>query len=397
MLLVGILTVAQPSPSSAAEYLDPMAEAGMYDVSSRTLTAPPDNIGEEAYHIPIVLNNSVEAYIEYYRTRQKEIFQSWLDNSSAYLPVMKSIFRSEDLPVELVYVAMIESGLNPRAVSVAKAVGPWQFMPDTARQYGLRSDQWVDERRDYIKSTLAAARHFRELHNRLGSWLLVLAAYNAGEGKVQGAMHRTGSDDFWDLKESAHLLRETKSFVPRFMAVALIARDPVSYGFREPARRQPSFEVVMVRNGSADLRAIANATGSSYAAIKRLNPELIGKFTPPDKPHYLLKIPEGKKQIFLARQLAAEGKALLRKVSVYHSLLRQSDTEEALVHRSVPYSINVKKFTLGERSDKPIVLGTIESTPITASGLEGKLEQERSFTHSLSRTQPVDIEQGLQL
>jgi membrane-bound lytic murein transglycosylase D len=274
-------TPALTSPQNNMEkVIDPVTAAATSDGSTPALTSPQNDVDDHAYHIPIVLNDSVEMYIEYFSTLRKDVFQSWLDNSAAYLATMKDIFRGENLPEELVYVAMIESGFNPNAVSRAKAVGPWQFMPYTARQYGLKSDHWVDERRDYLKSTLAAARHFRELHDSLGSWPLVLAAYNAGMTKVLKAMRRTGSIDFWDLKESPFLLSETKSYVPKFMAVALIARDPASYGFRVPVATSLHFDVVRIRGGM-DLRAAADAADSTYETIKRLNPEINGTSTSP--------------------------------------------------------------------------------------------------------------------
>jgi len=272
-------------------------------------TSTDEAIEDKAYHITILLNNSVEAYIEYFRTRGKNTYQHWLDNSAPYLLPMKEIFRKENLPEELAYVAMIESGFDSSAVSLAKAAGPWQLMPDTARRYGLRSDQWVDERRDHIKSAHAAAQHFRDLHNRFGSWPLVLAAYNAGTGKVRRAMLRTGSTDFWDLKNSVYLRRETKRYVPKFMAAALIARDPVAYGFRVPNVEPLRYDEIVIPE-SMDLNIVAYCTDSTYEMIKSLNPEIQGGFTPPDAPRYLLKIPEGKKKIFLIRSTAFREAAL---------------------------------------------------------------------------------------
>ncbi len=254
---------------------------------------------EKPYHIPMILNDSVENHLEYFKTRGREVFQRWLDRSARYIPVMKEIFKEKNLPEDLVYVAMIESGFNPYAVSWARAVGPWQFMPATGRLYGLRIDWWIDERKDPIKSTQAAAEHLKDLHNLFGSWPLALASYNAGAGKVQRAVLRTRSEDFWDLKASRYIRKETKNYVPKFMAATIIAKNPEAYGFTLAAYEPFKFDEVMIEE-STDLRLIARCAGSTYEEIKELNPELRRWVTPPHFDKYVLRIPPGKKETFLA-------------------------------------------------------------------------------------------------
>ena len=258
-----------------------------------------DMTEEKPFNIPMILNDSVENHLEYFKTRGRDVFQRWLDRSARYIPVMKDIFREKNLPEDLVYVAMIESGFNPYAVSWAKAVGPWQFMPATGKLYGLKIDWWIDERKDPVKSTYAAAEHLKDLHNLFGSWPLALASYNAGAGKVQRAVLRTRSDDFWDLKASRYIRKETKNYVPKFMAATMIAKNPESYGFSvanyDPFKYD---EVVIVE--STDLRLLARCAGSTYEEIKELNPELRRWVTPPDYDKYVLRIPAGKKEAFLA-------------------------------------------------------------------------------------------------
>jgi membrane-bound lytic murein transglycosylase D len=212
---------------------------------------------------------------------------------------MKDIFREKNLPEDLVYVAMIESGFNPYAVSWAKAVGPWQFMPATGRLYGLRIDWWIDERKDPVKSTDAAAEHLKDLHNLFGSWPLALASYNAGARKVQRAVLRTRSDDFWDLKASRYIRRETKNYVPKFMAATIIAKNPESYGFSVADYPPFQYDTVVIEE-STDLRLLARCAGCSYETIKELNPELRRWVTPPDFDKYVLRIPAGTKETFLA-------------------------------------------------------------------------------------------------
>ncbi len=262
-----------------------------------------DAADEKIYHIPMILNDSVENHLEYFKTRGRDVFQRWLDRSARYIPVMKDIFREKNLPEDLVYVAMIESGFNPYAVSWAKAVGPWQFMPATGKLYGLKIDWWIDERKDPIKSTYAAAEHLKDLHNLFGSWPLALASYNAGAGKVQRAVLRTRSEDFWDLKASRYIRKETKNYVPKYMAATIIAKNPESYGFTVTAYEPFKYDEVVIGE-STDLRLIARCAGSTYEEIKELNPEIRRWVTPPQYSRYTLRIPPGKKETFLANYTA---------------------------------------------------------------------------------------------
>jgi membrane-bound lytic murein transglycosylase D len=208
---------------------------------------------------------------------------------------MKSIFREYNLPEDLVYVAMIESGFNFKAVSPKKAVGFWQFMKATAREYGLNTDPWVDERRDPIKSTRAAAAHLKDLYNLFGSWPMALASYNAGMGRMQGAAVKAKSDDFWEIRSTRFLGIETQDYVPRYMAALIIARDPQAYGFTDPETQPFEYDEIVVPQ-STDLRRIAASTGASYDDLCALNPELLQPLTPMTR--YVLRVPLGMKQAY---------------------------------------------------------------------------------------------------
>jgi len=259
-----------------------------------------EDAGEtKPYQIPMILNDSVENHLEYFKTRGRDVFQLWLDRSARYIPVMQDILRGKNLPEDLVYVAMIESGFNPYAVSWAKAVGPWQFMPATGKIYGLKIDWWIDERKDPIKSTHAAAEHFKDLHNLFGSWPLALASYNAGAGKVQRAVLRTRSEDFWDLKASRYIRKETKNYVPKYMAATIIAKNPEAYGFTITHVKPFTYDEVVLAE-STDLRLIARCAACTYEEIKELNPEIKRWVTPPHFDKYVLRLPAGKKDAFLA-------------------------------------------------------------------------------------------------
>lgn len=258
-----------------------------------------DSTEVKPYNIPMVLNDSVENHLEYFKTRGRDAFQIWLDRAARYSPVMKGIFREKNLPEDLVYIALIESGFNPYAVSWCRAVGAWQFMPATGKLYGLKINWWIDERKDPIKSTMAAAEHLKDLHNLFGSWPLAMASYNAGAGKVQRAVLRTRSDDFWDLKASRYIRKETKNYVPKYMAATIIAKNPEAYGFSVSTVEPYKYDEVVFEE-STDLRLIARCSNCTYQEIKDLNPEIKRWVTPPQVDKYTLRIPFGRKEAFLA-------------------------------------------------------------------------------------------------
>ena len=168
--------------------------------------------------MPIVVDSSVQGHIRYFNTSIRNRFEQWLFRLSRYRPLVETIFAEFDLPSDLVYLSLVESGFNPYAYSRAKATGPWQFMKGTAKVYGLRVDAYVDERRDPIKSTVAAARYLRDLYDLFGAWPLAMAAYNAGEGKVMRALQKAQAESFTDISKTRLIRRETKEYVPRFMA-----------------------------------------------------------------------------------------------------------------------------------------------------------------------------------
>jgi membrane-bound lytic murein transglycosylase D len=328
-LVVLLLLLLTLHPSAFSEPQQPEAVA----VPGGTFAPPAEDVAaldekvdeyldETPYQIPMVLNDSVENHLEYFKTKGRDVFQKWLDRSARYIPSMRAIFREKNLPEDLVYVAMIESGFNPYAVSWARAVGPWQFMPHTGKLYGLRIDWWVDERKDPIKSTAAAAEHLKDLHNLFGSWPLALASYNAGAGKVQRALLRTQSEDFWDLKASRYIRRETKNYIPKYMAATIIAKDPEAYGFTLSPVEPYVFDEVVITE-STDLRLIAECAGTTYETVKELNPELKRWVTPPDATRYLLRLPAGTGERFLASYRAVPPE---RKVRWERHLVKNGET-----------------------------------------------------------------------
>lgn len=283
----------KPLTGSMARFTDllmPPAEVAQDDTNGE-IQQPEDAI---AYNVPIVLDPSVQGHIRFFNVSIRNRFEQWLIRLSHYRPLVDSIFSEFQLPSDLIYLSLVESGFNPHAYSRARAAGPWQFMKGTAKVYGLRVDSYVDERRDPVKSTVAAARYLRDLYDLFGTWPLAMAAYNAGEGKVMRALHTAQAESFSDIAKTRLIRRETKEYVPRFMAATIIAKNPDRYGFPQNEIRPHEFEEVVVRR-PIHFKAIANLTGISYQELKVLNPELRRDATPPDDAEYHLKVPVGTK------------------------------------------------------------------------------------------------------
>ena len=271
--------------------------------------------------IPLTFNSKVEHFITYFQTVGRTAFGRWLSRSERYIPMMKEVLKKEELPEDLVYLAMIESGFTPHAYSVASAVGPWQFMSGTGKRYSLRIDGWIDERRDPLKSTMAAALYLKELYGIFNKdWYLAAAGYNAGENKILRAIGMYNSSDFWELSKGSYLKRETKEYVPKLIAAAIIAKEPAKYGFADVAYLPPiEFDTVPIPS-QTDLELAARLCGVSQDTIRTLNPELRRWATPPDYPDYQLKIPRGKKELFLQEfaKIPETGRFVERTVTVRH-------------------------------------------------------------------------------
>lgn len=248
---------------------------------------------------PTLLNEKVKEFIDFFQTKADTFFTNSLARSQVYEGMMKKIFREKNMPEELFYLALIESGFNPYALSRSKASGIWQFMTNTARRFGLKVDKWVDERRDPEKSTYAAAEYLKSLHEMFNCWYLATASYNAGEGKILEAMRRANSQDFWEISKHRYLKQETKEYVPMLLAAMIIAQDPQKYGFSQVNYQPPlSYEKVGVPPGTR-LDRIARAAETDLAEIRALNPSLRREKTPPNGTPFEIKLPPGKKEVFV--------------------------------------------------------------------------------------------------
>jgi len=274
-----------------SDALNPPAELALTQDSSAGTTGQAEYAN---YNIPIIMDPSVQSHIRFFNTAIHDRFEQWLLRLSRYRPLVDKIFTEFDLPSDLVYLSLVESGFNPHAYSRAKATGPWQFMKGTAKAYGLRVDNYVDERRDPIKSTVAAARYLRDLYDLFGAWPLAMAAYNAGEGKVMRALQKAQAESFSEISKTRLIRRETKEYVPRIMAATIIARNPDRYGFTQESAEPHQFDEAIITR-PVHFRAIANATGIPYEELRLLNPELRRDATPPGDEPYHLKVPVGTK------------------------------------------------------------------------------------------------------
>jgi len=261
------------------------------------VTVPSDG---RLFDFPVVENDKVRYFINYYTGHGRGVFARWLQRSGRYLPMMRRVFAEHDLPQDLAYLAMVESGFNERAYSWAHAVGPWQFIESTAKGYGLKSDWWLDERRDFEKSTHAAARFLGDLYTRFdGNWYLAVASYNAGGGKINRAVQMYQSTDFWTLTRGSYLQEETKNYLPKLLAVLLISRNPQAYGFDDLEYHEPFNYDEVALPSATDLEVVARLCAVDYETIKELNPELKRWCTPPGVKGYVIRVPAGTRQQFV--------------------------------------------------------------------------------------------------
>jgi membrane-bound lytic murein transglycosylase D len=334
--------VAPPSEKSRDRVLSP----GEVDLQvTRNLEDAPEEaegIGEEFFATASLevekgkegafsgITRPIDKFIRYFQTRGREKFELYLSRSGKYVGMMQKILARYGLPEDLVYVALIESGFSPKAYSVAKAAGPWQFISATGRRYGLRIDWWADERRDAEKSTHAAASYLRDLYGMFESWPLATAAYNAGEGKIQKAVSRYKSDDFSELIRHRYLKQETKDYVPKMLAALTIAKDPDKYGFGDVAYEAPLDLRNVTVPGGTDLAVVADLLEVPVESIRDWNPELRRFCTPPNQERYDLRLSIDAARLAEERMEEIRTKA---KVTFLQHTVRKGETLEALADR----------------------------------------------------------------
>ena len=243
--------------------------------------------------IPMDDHPKVDMWISYFTGKGRDLMRLYLERSSRYLPMMKAVMREEGFPENLAYVALIESGFSPKAHSSANAVGYWQFIHGTGKRYGLRIDGFVDERRDPALSTRAAAAYFKDLYSLFGSWHLALAAYNAGEYRVNRAVLRHYNRNFWHLISVRALPRETRNYVPKLIAAIRIAKNPRKYGFYDVSFQEPLRYGILALKKPVSMKKLAARIGVSAEDLKALNPMYKGEYVPVYGGEAFFRLPPG--------------------------------------------------------------------------------------------------------
>ncbi len=349
--------------------------SAMRDELSRFTRSLPADLGPAARvdidgegSLPITHNAHVARIIEFFRTQGRRNFQAWLNRLPRYARIIEPILAEEEVPLEFLYLALVESGLNPRAYSWKHASGPWQFISSTGRRYGLERDWWRDERRDIEKSTRAAARYLKDLYEEFGDWYLAMAAYNTGEGRVRRAIRVHQTKDFWKLYI---LPRQTRNYIPNIMAAFLIAQDPEKYGFQVTPEPFLEWDVVPV-DRSLSFDVLAQIAETIADTFKLYNPELRQSATPPpdEGQPYLLKIPKGRKAAFERNYeaIASQVGPVLADIQIRRHRVRRGESLYSISKRyGVPMSRiaranglkNWHKLRQGQRLEIPVTASAV--------------------------------------
>lgn len=353
---------------------------------------PQQNSPSPDIGIPLVFNDAVERYIKYFSTTKKDLFKRWLRKKRLYESLVTRVLKEYGLPEDLIYLAMIESGFNLQAHSPMEADGPWQFIPETGKRYGLTVNHWIDERRDIEKSTVAAARYLQQLFDQFDCWYLAAAAYNAGENRIDRLIKRHDTRDFWQLSSYNTLPRETREYVPQLIAAAILSKNPEKYGF-DDADPIAAFQFSSQRvPGGVPLRTIAKAASTDLDAVKTLNPELLTDITPPGD-ESLIKLPvktnTRKFRISLASMLKKES----RVIGVIDHMIKGQDD---VLKITKTYGISRDELVMVNDSRLELKRGTLvyipqftrpkkkeESTPIKTASFKKQPRQDSGQKESV--------------
>lgn len=268
-------------------------------IDEKLRAAAEKEVTEVSHDLPIVVNAQVLNYLDYFtHGRGRATMESGLRRIGMYRPMIERILKQTGVPADLIYLAQIESGYQPLALSNKKCRGLWQFAAWRGAEYGLTQNWWVDERQDPEKSTRAAARHLKDLHDQFQDWLLAMAAYDTGPGNIQRAIERTGYADYWKMRERHVLIQETENYIPAILATMIIGKNPKQYGFDVDPLPPIETERVTISTPT-DLRLIAETIDVPLETLESLNPQLLRMTTPPNQPDFQINLPKGTKEKFL--------------------------------------------------------------------------------------------------
>jgi membrane-bound lytic murein transglycosylase D len=342
--------VAADSAASPSPHISVLLQNDGASEEDLTSILTEDFLGR--FDIPVVLNDAVQYFVRYFSTEKRKVLATWLRRSRRYAPMMRSILREQGLPEDLLYLAMIESGFNPKAYSSMKACGPWQFIHATGGRYGLKVDHWVDQRRDPEKSTIAAALYLKDLFNQFGNWYLAAAGYNAGEKRIERAVEMHETTDFWEISKYNTLPRETRDYIPRLIAAAIIAKDPEKFGFAGIVYDEPIKMITEKIPGGIPLVVVARAATCDVTAIRHLNPEILTGVTPPTSEEYLIKLPESTRRETFRRnlQVSLEEERQIKGATPYS--VKKKDSIHSLTKR---YGITTADLILVNHCDVPLI------------------------------------------
>lgn len=328
-----VLPTPPPPLSEGEQPLSEEGKAGVSVTAARLL-----QVDRATFDIPMVFNAEVLAHVEWLSTEGRLTMRRWMERSGRYKNLIQGELVNADLPTDIFYLAMVESGFNPVARSHAEAVGIWQFIAPTAQSHGLRVDDIIDERRDPVRATQAAIAYLTKLHHDLGNWHMAFAAYNAGEGLVFGAIDQHASIDYWGLARADALPEETQEYVPRILAAAIIAKHPALFGFDdlhiEPPLRLEPIEVP----ARTTVSAMADSASMTLEEFQALNTHILGDTLPAEPQTQVVYVPVGTQGAFLA---ALRGQNRTPRLSGGHRVPVEPEPVPDLSHhnRSLLYTI----------------------------------------------------------
>ncbi len=357
--------------------------------------------------IPLTFHPQVRAFVDYFTGPKRDFTLRALAKKDIYFPLFEKIFEEYGIPPEMKYLSIIESALDPFALSPAKAMGLWQFIPQTGKIYGLRQNNYIDERCDPEKSTRAAARYLKQLYHFFDNdWELAISAYNCGPGNVKRAMRKAGSSEFWDIYE--YLPRETRSYLPSFVAIMYVFNYAEEHNLVNDKIQYPiEFEEVYI-NQFVDLKRLASALKVCFEDLKELNPELKADIIPSTAYNYPLRIPVARYDYFLAHREAILDSASNPHAKVYLSIKRPTpgihivQKGESVVSIARQYGIspdNIRQWNMlltdklhaGQKvivsADKAPKKLPVKGSPVATAAPQPKTEPEAQVVESLPATE----------